>query len=599
MDIHMTPLFPEKNTPLTIKQGPVDDCYLLVALDCIFNSGDEARQLLASKFTQTPLGLTVRIKRNNQSTRLDSQKMRGKYIHVYDRNTDEDVFFIGQQKLKEIDNSKKGVQTNSLAIKVLERISSYYYTGDWDHTGESGSLTAHSIRQRHMESSTRFVGKLLGIHAEDTEEMDEIIKLKLMNPREAVYISFAYGEPDANGKIHERHALRIDKVLPKTNGGYDFILVNPWDNQKQETFSLGELEKRDCRFCTFSLNQQRYEITRILLKNPVEQGQYIFANPELFTLLLQMQKLSLLSDAKNIQACINLHKQMPYLPSLYNSLTSDEQKKLIQGMVGTKGDKEKFTKHLISNVPRLDLIKTIFQNEPLENKTENMIVDLALEAKKKHSPARIVFEDPEFFTLIMNRAIHHKATIRGCSQEQAKKLIESKMIHYYFDNLRTDSLTRNARLCELFAAKIFTKTSIEAWFAARLSLTNFDLSQALRTLGFSDQRSGVMSAPVLKKQTALVASQVGFFPIHKPSPALVTNKTPAPTQELTTKKSSVPTLPSIVKKPSTPLSEPIGKKLSTPTPAFLGNGLSIYNPTKQTSVKTLPPLKGVRLTSLP
>ncbi len=583
----MTPLFPEKNTPLTIKQGPVDDCYLLVALDCIFNSGDEARQLLASKFTQTPLGLTVRIKRNNQSTRLDSQKMRGKYIHVYDRNTDEDVFFIGQQKLKEIDNSKKGAQTNSLAIKVLERISSYYYTGDWDHTSESGSLTAHSIRQRHMESSTRFVGKLLGIHAEDTEEMDEIIKLKLMNPREAIYISFAYGEPDANGKIHDRHALRIDKVVPKTNGGYDFILVNPWDNQKQETFSLGELEKRDCRFCTFSLNQQRYEITRILLKNPVEQGQYIFANPELFTLLLQMQKLSLLSDAKNIQACINLHKQMPYLIALYNSLTSDEQKKLIQGMVDTKGDKEKFTKHLISNVPRLDLIKTIFQNEPLKDKTENTIVDLALEIKKKHLPARIVFEDLEFFTLIMNRAIHHKANIRGCGQEHAKKLIESKMIHYYFDNLRTDNLTRNAGLRELFAAKIFTKTSIEAWFTARLSLAHVDLPQALKTLGFSDQRSEVMSAPVLKKQTSLAACQVGFFPIHKSSPALVTNKTPAPIQEMTTKKSSVPTLPSIVKKPSTPI------------PALLGSGLSIYNPTKQTSVKTLPPLKGIRITPLP
>lgn len=595
----MTPLFPEKNTPLTIKQGPVDDCYLLVALDCIFNSGDEARQLLASKFTQTPLGLTVRIKRNNQSTRLDSQKMRGKYIHVYDRNTDEDIFFIGQQKLKEIDNSKKGVQTNSLAIKVLERISSYYYTGDWDHAGESGSLTAHSIRQRHMESSTRFVGKLLGIHAEDTEEMDEIIKLKLMNPREAIYISFAYGEPDANGKIHERHALRIDKVVSKTNGGYDFILVNPWDNQKQETFSLGELEKRDCRFCTFSLNQQRYEVTRILLKNPVEQGQYIFANPELFTLLLQMQKLSLLSDAKNIQACINLHKQMPYLIALYNSLTSDEQKKLIQGLVDTKGNKEKFTKHLILNVPRLDLVKTIFQNEPLKDKTENTIVDLALEVKKKDSPARIVFEDLEFFTLIMNRAIHHKANIRGCSQEQAKKLIESKMVHYYFDNLKTDSLTRNAGLCELFAAKIFTKTSIEAWFANRLSLAHADLSQALKTLGFSDQRSEVMSAPVLKKQTGLTAGQVGFFPIHKSSPALVTNKTPAPIQELTAKKSSVPTLPSIVKKPSTPIPEPIAKKLSTPTPPLQGNGLSIYNPTKQTSVKTLPPLKGVRITPLP
>lgn len=590
----MSPLFPEKNAPLTIKQGPVDDCYLLVALDCIFNSGDEARQLLTSKFTQTPLGLTVRIKRNNQSTRLDSQKMRGKYIHVYDRNTDEDVFFIGQQKLKEIDNSKKGVETNSLAIKVLERISSYYYTGDWDHTEESGSLTAHSIRQRHMETSTRFVGKLLGIHAEDTEEMDEIIKLKSMNPREAVYISFAYGEPDANGKIHERHALRIDKVIPKTNGGYDFILVNPWDNQKQEIFSLEELEKRDCRFCTFSLNQQRYEITRILLKNPIEQGQYIFANPELFTLLLQMQKLNLLSDAKNIQACINLHKQMPYLIALYNSLTSDEQKKLIQRMVDTKGDKEKFTKHLISNIPRLDLIKTIFQNEPLENKIENMIVGLALEAKKKHSPARLVFEDPEFFTLIMNRAIHHKANIRGCSQEQAKKLIESKMINFYFDNLGTDSLTRNARLLELFAAKIFTKTSIEAWFATRLSLTNVDLSQALKTLGFSDQRSGVMSAPALKKQTGLAASQVGFFPIHKSSPAPVANKSLAPIQELTTKKTSVPTLPSIVKKTSTLISEPVAKKLSTPIPTFPEKGLSIYTPARSL-IKTLPPIKGTRI----
>ncbi|HAT8182056.1 TPA: hypothetical protein GDG03_06320 [Legionella pneumophila] len=591
----MTPLFPEKTTPLIVKQGPVDDCYLLVALDCIYNSGNEARQLLASKFTQTPLGLTVRIKRNNQSTRLDSQKMRGKYIHIYDRNTDEDVFFIGQQKLKEIDDSKKGVQTNSLAIKVLERISSYYYTGDWDHTDESGSLTAHSIRQRHMETSTRFVGKLLGIHAEDTEEMDAIIKLKLMNSREAVYISFAYGEPDANGKIHERHALRIDKVVPKTNGSYDFILVNPWDNQKQETFSLEELEKRDCRFCTFSLNQQRYEITRILLKNPIEQGQYIFANPELFTLLLQMQKLSLLSDAKNIQACINLHKQMSYLPSLYNSLTSDEQKKLIQGIVDTTGDKAKFTKHLITNVPRLDLIKTIFQNEPLEDKTENTIINLALEAKKKHSPARIVFEDLEFFTLIMNRAIHHKANVRGCTLEQAKKLIESKMINFYFDNLGTDSLTRNARLRELFAAKIFTKTSIEAWFATRLTLANVDLSQALTTLGFSVQRSEVISAPVLKKQIGSMAGQVGFFPIHKSSPAPIANKTPAPPQELTAKKSSVPTLPSIVKKPSTPTSEPIGKKLSTPPP---GKGLSIYTPVKP-SVKTLPPLKGVRLTPLP
>lgn len=49
----MTPLFPAENTPITIKQGHTGDCYLLTAIDCILNSGEEGLPLVKSLFTQT------------------------------------------------------------------------------------------------------------------------------------------------------------------------------------------------------------------------------------------------------------------------------------------------------------------------------------------------------------------------------------------------------------------------------------------------------------------------------------------------------------------------------------------------------------------
>lgn len=549
--IKMTPLFPGKNKPLTLQQGPVDDCYLLVALDCIFNSGDEARDLLASKFKRTPVGLSVRIKRNNQSTHLKTDKMSGKYIHTYDRLTDEDVFFLSNQKLKEIDDSPKGVKSNSLAVKVLERISAYYYIGDWEHAEFSTSLTAHSISQRFSETSTRFVGKLLGVLAKDSEDIDEIIKLKLMNPNEAIYTSMAYGEPDDHGKIHDRHALRVDRIINKGNGNYDFVLVNPWDNQKQEVYSSDDLKNRDCRFCTFSTNQQKAELTTIFLKNPVAQGQYIYANPELFNLLFQMKKMNLLLKAKNIQKCINLHKQMPYLASLFNLLTEVDQKKMIQGIVDTKGDKEKFIEYLITKIPHMGLVKTIFQHEDITDKTRETIVDAALEVKRNSgSTARVIFEAPEFFALVMNKVISQKAIELSCTLEKSRQQIELKLIEFYFDITKIKSIPRNAGFRDLFTGKIFTKTSIETWFSSRLSLADVDLPQALKTLGFSARRPDIMSIPAPKKEINTGSAPYGFFN-GKPSQTATQGK-----------KSSIPSLPPIFKKPSIDLLAPTINKLS-------------------------------------
>ncbi len=207
----MTPLFPRDDVAITLSQGKTGDCYLLAALDCVFNLGKEGRDAIKSLFTETDDGVIVRIKRSKQSAFLKPEKMKGKYEYFHDTITDEDVFKISTEKLGEIDKTTIGAQTNSLAVKILERISSYYYVSDWNNDGILASVLAHNIALRHSDTSTTFVGTLLGIDAYDTRDLDQIIKLKTINPQLPVYISMSYGKPDIFGKFHGRHALRVER----------------------------------------------------------------------------------------------------------------------------------------------------------------------------------------------------------------------------------------------------------------------------------------------------------------------------------------------------------------------------------------------------
>ncbi|WP_133135296.1 protein kinase domain-containing protein [Legionella rowbothamii] len=269
----MTPLFPEKGQLILIKQRKAGDCYLLCSLDCILNGETENRDLVQSQFTQTPEGVILRIKRTDQSKNLNPEKMKGKYSYSYDAQTDEDVIFIDNYKLEAIDSDPRGVESNSLAVKILEHISSYYYIGYWDNGDPSASLVAHDIAERHQESSTVFAGKLLGLEAVDTHDINAIINLKTKYPNEPIYISMDYGNRDGSGRIHGRHALRIEQITPMQHGDYQVVLVNPWDNTKQEIFTLSEIKTRHCRFSVFDAASPR-------LKNLINQGPPIEQLPE-------------------------------------------------------------------------------------------------------------------------------------------------------------------------------------------------------------------------------------------------------------------------------------------------------------------------------
>ncbi|WP_051555107.1 hypothetical protein [Legionella fairfieldensis] len=303
----MTPLFPDG--PLKIKQGRTGNCYLLASLDSIYSSNDE-RKLLKSLFTQDETGVTLRIPHSSQSSFLSNKNLE-KYKYHYDETTKEDVFFLSNKRLEEIDKfNEEGVITNSLAIKILERVSSYFYIRNWELEEQLNSTMAHNTKYpRHETTSTEFVGKLIGVHSNDTTDIENIIKLKTIFPDYPVYISMIYGNLDGYGNTHGRHALRIDKIVPASvnEGGYKFILVNPWDNQKREEFNLSDIKKRKFRFCTFSSNEHKHNLVREMLKLPDENGVYVSKNPELQAILLKMQEKKSL-NCGTIKNCIDLYQ---------------------------------------------------------------------------------------------------------------------------------------------------------------------------------------------------------------------------------------------------------------------------------------------------
>ncbi|WP_133138461.1 hypothetical protein [Legionella genomosp. 1] len=312
----MTPLFPRDGERLTLRQGKTGDCYLIASIDCIYNASKEGRERFKSMFKQLGNGdVEIRVKRTKQSENLDPDKIGINYRHRIDPDTNEDVITIPHSYLVKIDASRKGVQSNSLAVKILERISSYYYKNAWKYQEDVlTSISAHDLNNRHEGTSTAFVGHLLEVHSHDTDDIPKIINLKNRWPEAPVYISLAYGQKDAHGKYHGRHGLRLDRIIhnPSAPGGYEFVLVNPWDNRTTETINLADIRKRQTRFCYFSENQASDTLTWNIANHTNERtGKVIFNNYQLFQSLLSLQEQNIILNGNALDNAVKLYELAP------------------------------------------------------------------------------------------------------------------------------------------------------------------------------------------------------------------------------------------------------------------------------------------------
>ena len=260
----MMRLFSEKKIT-TIKQGKAGDCYLLVFLDCLMNTSQEGLEYIKSLFTETEAGVELRIKRSALSYHLVNKDLT-KYNYYFDENTDQDVFTISHEKCREIDSSLDGVRTDSLAVKILERICAYYYFEKWQpiHT----SLSVHSIRQMFCDERNRtpglslyFVAQLFSVEARKIEDVRHLIALKKIIPGLAVYLSLN----EKNG----RHSYGVHSiVLDGASGLERGLLINPWDNQNLTSCALMTLHARDPAFYFLKTESEKYELACILLSHP-------------------------------------------------------------------------------------------------------------------------------------------------------------------------------------------------------------------------------------------------------------------------------------------------------------------------------------------
>lgn len=337
--------------PLKITQGASGDCYLLASLDCFFQS-KEGRLYIENMFSEGPNGeIIVKIKpdptlRNNLLHNLIHFQKQGEQKLNYKIDAGYDVFTLDKNRVEQIKHNKNargesssGVQTNSLAVKILERLSPYYSNPKTNvnrHRPEA-SVVAHDNAERHHEAegskntSTEFIKRLFDTPVFEATAMKDgeenklaaICLAKQQNPDLPLYISMAWGEKDNQGRTHERHALRVESVR-ENNGHYELVLKNPHDNSTEHIFSLQEVQKRDCRLCVFNPNQAYVKdidnIKKSLIENqtkPKELEEPIEEN--------QLNKDNVLEE-KNAQELQKLRGKQEKNQALFNEIRALEGK---------------------------------------------------------------------------------------------------------------------------------------------------------------------------------------------------------------------------------------------------------------------------------
>lgn len=240
---------------------------MLAALDCVFHSSNGLERV-RSMFTEYNSGIELRIKRNkfteNMLVRKNTGVFKTKYYHLYEEKTDSDVFMITNNRLNAIDAHSEGVQSNSLAVKVFEHILSYYYDialpGDEEQHSPSkenadpldfDSFSEHNRKNRlhGQNTESEFFACLFEMEqffvAQD--RLGSIIMFKQDYFKIPVYVALTCG-------TNLRHAYRIQQIELNTAfaGGFEFLLLDPWNNTATKSFSLEQIREGNPFFVIFN-----------------------------------------------------------------------------------------------------------------------------------------------------------------------------------------------------------------------------------------------------------------------------------------------------------------------------------------------------------
>lgn len=424
-----TPFLPADDEAIVVKQGKVGDCAVLAAFMSISNAID-GRQFLKSIYEEKSWGVIIRLKHTDQSYYLDSLAFKDKYGYLHDTFRNQDVFFITYPVLDEIDTLERGVQSNSLLVKTLVRLFSHYFAFSWDKKKRHGSLDAYNASSdldRHPNlRSAEFVGKLLGAPVEKITDTTAI-KIRQTDPQQAIYVSIDYSlaatsiAASSSTSSSRRHALTLDHITPDAHhvGEYKFVLVNPWNSQKTETYTATELRSMQGDFFIFIINPERYKLISwlsalsIQTTNPVDY-------PQLLQMLCHVQRVcpSLLGP-DFIARSVLFHIDMSYLSKIITDLTPQEQVKIYDYINVCNEDQTSFLIYLLTSFPYVWLAVLIIQNESPTPAMDELLAGIALRSTNAVIYAYLVEKKFNFF-LFLDQHVAERNAFLGALVELEK-----------------------------------------------------------------------------------------------------------------------------------------------------------------------------------
>ncbi len=495
MQMPQTMLFPENDKKITIQQGNIGDCYLLSGLECILNDA-ASRQKIQSLFTTNEKGIMLTMPRNNQSPNLIKNNISKNY--QYSSDATHDIFVISNAQLQRIDQDKNGAQTNALAVKILEHIVSYYYNNTWADNLEQ-SIFAHDNREINLTSSA-FIGKLFDLSIQDyyAKDLDLVIKLKLINPNQPIYLSMKYGAKDEYGNIHGRHALVVKeiKVDPNNQKSWIVSLINPWNNTQIEDHSLNDIKIKTPRFCIFNYDQNHNQ--QLLLNFSIAELQYIYQHPNLFQIINEL----LLAKQLNIQEMqifIKLNQSMPEIINFYeffkNPNSNQNDINFSKLLIKSNGEPFMFVYHSIDaciktqNTKLLENLLKIIPDQDQISKILNKIIESSV---NKQDIIHLLLQTLpskycEYIENLQDYFIDIKILIKDISEngKYTENIRINQLLSYsYSDN--SSFIPRYNNLPWLFNKKFLKKSDIQKLpfdkiitETLTLFLTNEDLHQLM------------------------------------------------------------------------------------------------------------------------
>ena len=463
-----TPLFPPDNQLVEIRQGRVGNCYLLAGLDCVFNKMHGGRALAKQRFVQYPDGsVRVQIPRNSHSPHLNPAVIGSKYV-LDQSNPNFDYWYIPKSEIDRMDGPGNGATSNCLAVKIMERLSSYYYVKPPKTAGIGESLIAHNQpghNERYVGTATDFVANLLGVHVDQLfgslydrrmnfdDKVNKLIRLREMNPNAPIYLELDWGQPDAFGRIHGRHAVRVEKIEPDGRGSYNVHVVNPWNNTRLETqiFSIKDLKNRDAWFSHYSSSSKHSALTETLLAcSSTQIGKHVYANPDLMKTLVTFQDKAphLANNPQIIELLVNTHRNNPQLFPVIDKLLSDP----IQATY--------FATNIQYSQMREDLLVRGIVNQLVYHPDQSLLTslpikltgpilrDMAVTAKQQGIlPLEQYFAHPAFFKRVLDGAINEAASTPMMQGDKAlaRASIEQELVNYYLSGNKTSLANRHIK----------------------------------------------------------------------------------------------------------------------------------------------------------